>query len=385
LAQKEEMVMRLTGWIGISLGAVAMLAASLAFAQEEASRSDDVVMLPCDGQCVTVNRNPTKISGRVIRPPDNSNMQGPTATRIIQNNFPEGFVELQYTIKADGTVGDDVSVMRLVGPQSFVDAAKRTVRDWRYEPAMVDGHPVAITHQLRVYYGNGVEPGARSSIIKGYGEAGDLIKAGKLDEAHGKLTEMLAIPALNFYERGMIAYLLTLIAMERKDYEEAGRVSGLSLAFGDGLPRAIYQNLFRMNITASLYRGDIVGAAKTLGSFSKTRIYDPADSLAKLVADAKEKIDELPFYAMEGKIPSADEADGYGFFLYRRDFAFTKIAGALFDYTLSCHERQVDSPITDSAEWHVPKGWSDCFVWVRGRPGSTFQIVQFASTPAPKK
>lgn len=98
----------------------------------------------------------------------------------------------------------------------------------------------------------------------------------------------------------------------------------------------------------------------------------------------KRRIDELPSYAMEGKIPATEEAEGYGVYLYRRDFTFTKVAGALFDLTVSCRERQVDSPITADAEWHIPRGWSDCFLWVRGRPGTTFQVVQFARAPPAK-
>lgn len=378
--------MRLTRLFGAALGAT-VLTIPLAYAQEEAPPpSDEVVMLPCDGQCVTITRNPKRISGGVIHLPEegSSNIQGPSGTRIAQYNSAEGLVELQYTIKADGSVANDVDILRLVGPQSFADTAKRTVRDWRYEPAMANGKPISITHKLRIYYGSGNEQGARSSIITGYNESAAMIKSGKLEEADGKLAEMYRLPSINFYERGMLIYLRTLIAMQRKDCVEAKRLSDVALAFGYRLLRSTYESLYRMHIASALCVGDVVGAAKVLGDFKKEIGIGDADPLVAQVESMKRTVDELPSYAMNVKIPDAQEEDGFGFYLYRRDFTFTKVEGALFNFTASCRERQVDSPITDKAEWHIPRGWSDCFVWVRGRPGTTFQIVQFAAAPPAK-
>jgi hypothetical protein len=381
--------MRPTKLFWPALAAAAVLVMPLAYAQEEAAPADDVVMLPCDGQCVTITRNPRKISGADIVQPDQGpfGLQGPSGTRITQSGgIAEGFVELQYTIKADGSVANDVDILRLVGPQFFADVAKRTVRDWRYEPAMANGQPVSVTHQLRVFYGTSGVTGARRSVVTGYNGAVELIKDRKMEEADGKLTEMWRLPDLNFYERGMLLYLRAMIAMQRGDCLSARRESDLALAFGDAnLSRTTHESLFRIKIDASLCFGDVVAATKTLAVFRKVFGIDTTDPVVTRVESLKKKLGELPSYAMDLKIPAAEEADGFGFYLYRRDFAFTKISGALFGFTAICRERQIDSPITDTAEWHIPNGWSDCAVWVRGRPGTTFQVVQFAAAkPAAK-
>jgi protein TonB len=60
-----------------------------------------------------------------------------------------GSVVLQCTVRADGTV-DDLKVLR--GEEPFVTAAVKAVRRWRYEPAMRDGHPVAVPHKIEVRF-----------------------------------------------------------------------------------------------------------------------------------------------------------------------------------------------------------------------------------------
>jgi TonB family protein len=374
-------MMRLKQWRNVWLGAAAMFAAPLSHAQDAAREmsppADDVVMLPCDGQCVTTTP-PKKISGIVIRPPHwgPSSLQGASGTRITLDIPPEGVVELQFTIKADGSVSD-VDVLCLFGPQSFADGARRAVRDWRFEPAMASGKPIAVTQRLRVYYGSGETQSARTAIVTGYNDAVEMIKAGKADEADDKLVAMSRLPNLNFYEAGMLTYARATLAMQRRDCVEAQQLSRRAFMFADSLLRPRQESLYRVNIAASLCFGDVVGAAKTLGYLKKEIGISETDPLAAQVESLKEKIDQLPSYAMELKIP-AEGSVGVDIPLYRRDFTFTKVAGALSSFTARCRERQFDSPITDKAEWHLPKGWSDCSLWVRGKPGTTFQIVQFA-------
>ena len=160
----------------LSLFWVAISATQNSSAQDALS---DVIMLPCDGKCATITRALIRVSGSAL----------PARTdcvRVdrIETHCPEGFVQVQYTIQADGHVADDISVVRVIGPPEFVEATKRTVRTFVYEPAMVDGQAVAISHELEAFFGVTGETGTRASVVKGYGEAAELLKAGRLEEAH---------------------------------------------------------------------------------------------------------------------------------------------------------------------------------------------------------
>lgn len=63
----------------------------------------------------------------------------------------EGWVELEFTVRADGTVGD-VVVLRSSPPEIFDRAAVNAVRKWRYRPVLRDGQPVDQRTRLRVRF-----------------------------------------------------------------------------------------------------------------------------------------------------------------------------------------------------------------------------------------
>lgn len=338
--------------------------------QQDEPPSDDDVMLPCNGKCPAITE------------PVNIHYVMPNfASGFSQGYFVEGVVELEYTIGVDGHVGSDVTVLRLLGPREFADSAKRAVRDWIYKPALMNGKPVAISHKLlSMFRVPGIPRGARGSIVNAYDDAAKLIKDGKLDEADAKLREALQQDRLNFYERGMIANLQTAIAIQRRDFVAASHLSAMPMIFpSDSLPPAVWRNLCRYNIVAALNLGDIVGADKALAKLRKVPGFDPADPLVKASADLRTKLDALPSFSARAEIPDPAEADVYGFWLYRRNFTFTNIKGELDRFTLNCRNLESQSPISEKAEWRVPDDWGDCILYIRGKPGTTFDIVQFAA------
>lgn len=352
----------------LSFALIAFSAPQSSIAQDARS---DVVMLPCDGKCATVTRSLKKISG------DTAVFMAPCVPNI---HCPEGYVRLLFTIRADGHVDDDIAVVQTMAAPQYIAAAKRAVRTYVYEPPMVDGQPVAVLGGATFRFEIDGETGARPVVDRGYAEASDLLKTGKLDEAHARLTEMLKDPALNFYERGLIMYPLVLIAMQRQQYAEAQSYSILARDCGSKhFSEAVYRRLFQFEITAALAIGDIVGAVHALAEYKTWEHFDPNDPVINKIADAQKKLDTLPSYAVNLRIPDAADGDGWGLFLYRRYFAITNISGKLDRLSIDCRERTVASPISDKAEYSVPKNWSDCRVFVRGTPGTTFQIVQFSS------
>jgi periplasmic protein TonB len=58
-----------------------------------------------------------------------------------------GTVVLKAIVYADGTIGD---VRVLEGDEPFVSAALTAVRSWRYEPARLNGQPIAVYREIRI-------------------------------------------------------------------------------------------------------------------------------------------------------------------------------------------------------------------------------------------
>lgn len=294
------------------------------------------------------------------------------------DTYVEGYVRLHYKINTDGHVSD-VSVVSVVGPKVFAENSVRTVKDWTYKPAMLDGKAVATCHTLTVTFkmNNWGAPGGRPEIAKAYRDALSSAKDNKWEEAQAILTDALAKPKLNLYERGMLSNIAAIIAMQKTEYLEAHRLSVEALAFSSGdLPVNVRQSLLRTRIKSASMLGDLVDALDATDTLKSAQKLDPSDPTIKFVETVQSKADGMPAFATTGKIPEVEMGQVTYLGLYRRNFSFQDIKGSLTGFTLTCKQQSIESKITDTAEWHVPKSWSDCRVLVRGAPGTTFKLAQ---------
>jgi len=70
----------------------------------------------------------------------------PVYPRIAANNGQEAWVDLSFTIRADGTVGD-VQVLDSSDQRGrFNQAAREALAQWIYQPARMDGWTVPDSH-----------------------------------------------------------------------------------------------------------------------------------------------------------------------------------------------------------------------------------------------
>ncbi len=290
--------------------------------------------------------------------------------------YVEGYVLLHYTIEPDGHV-DNIAQLELVGPKNFADSTQETVKSWTYKPATLNGKAVATCRTLMTTFRvRTASVGGRPELVRAYRDAVTQLKDSKPDDAMATLNEAAAMPKLNFYERGMVANLTSLIALQKGDYLTAQNQAKLATDHGlDELPRPAAENLLQTRIKASLAPGDMVDALVSVDRLKAGGGLDQDSPIMKMVNDAKTKADGMPVFGTTAKIPES-EAEGIYLGLYRRNFAFTNITGTLDGFVLSCKQQAVESKITATAEWHVPKDWSDCHILVRGTPGTTFKLAQ---------
>ena len=71
--------------------------------------------------------------------------------RVALRKGVEGWAELVFTVLADGSVAD-VRVLGAEPPGYFEDHARKSAFGWRFEPALVDGEPVAIRYRRHLKY-----------------------------------------------------------------------------------------------------------------------------------------------------------------------------------------------------------------------------------------
>ena len=70
--------------------------------------------------------------------------------RALQGNV-EGWVELAYTVGADGTVSN-VKVLNATPPRTFEPSASKAVSHLRYQPVIQGGKAIAVGTQVRIVY-----------------------------------------------------------------------------------------------------------------------------------------------------------------------------------------------------------------------------------------
>lgn len=63
----------------------------------------------------------------------------------------QGFVEIEFTVMPDGRAADVAAVASEPG-DTFVDAAVRAVKRWRFQPGTLDGNPVAVRVRQKVRF-----------------------------------------------------------------------------------------------------------------------------------------------------------------------------------------------------------------------------------------
>ncbi|MFO1248051.1 MAG: energy transducer TonB [Alphaproteobacteria bacterium] len=296
---------------------------------------------------------------------------------VSNETYVEGYVRLLFKIKTDGHVSD-ISVLSTVGPQVFADVTVKAVKDWIYKPATLNGKAVETCRNfVMTFTMQGFGRGGRPAIAQAYRDAIESVKGEKWDDAQAILTTASSIPKLNLYERGMLANLASLISLKKADYFEAHRISTVALSYTSGeLPLSVRRSLLKTRIQSALMLSDIVDAQEARDRLKSLGGVDDDDPVMKAVEEVKSKADAMPLFAASAKIPEVSDGQNTFIGLYRRTFAFRDIKGSLSDFTLACKQQAVESKITDTAEWHVPKSWSDCRVAVHGAQGTTFKLVQ---------
>ena len=83
---------------------------------------------------------PVRVGGNVSRPRKTWNL-APEYPRLARLRRIQGTVILELTVDRQGAVSN-VSVLR--SPEGLVEAAVEAVRQWRYEPTILNGRPVSV-------------------------------------------------------------------------------------------------------------------------------------------------------------------------------------------------------------------------------------------------
>ena len=102
-----------------------------------------------DGPPPVEPTGPIRVGGDV-KPPVKINAPAPQYTEIARKARIQGVVIVEAIIEKDGTVSN-VKVLKGL-PMGLDQAAVDAVKSWRFQPATLNGKPVAVIYNLTINF-----------------------------------------------------------------------------------------------------------------------------------------------------------------------------------------------------------------------------------------
>lgn len=298
----------------------------------------------------------------------------------------EGWVLVRFIVQRDGTVRDPVVVdsSRLEFERPALDAVSQFI----YEPATLDGEPVeqAMTMYRIVFTLEPPQSGARSEFVRAFKLVDRQIRRGELDKAADRLAIMESVGRLNLYEDAYFWWAQASYYGATGEHHQRRESLLRAIAYaGDDRPGSLPQAVHLQGLEF-LY-GDYVRTGELAGALD---IYE------QIVARAGPGKDSPTIRAHAESLRTLLESDatiqaeGYihgdrpwPHTLSRDGFEFAEIAGELQRFSLWCDQRAVELTIDPGSSWQVPESWGKCQIYVRGRAGTSFALVEYSSKAAP--
>jgi TonB family protein len=367
-----EHAMPSIGFTATVLHGFAILLCLSFFACSPSSAEDadlpSVKMLSCESACGTWTK-PVPIDHGGSFPGNEPDPEQPEA---------EAYVVIRLTVTAEGKVADPV-VEQLIGPEVFGQHALKDVRRWRYQPATLNGVAVQRPNEVAtlIYRFDPRDLVARDSIGDTYRRARVQFLDQKYDDAKAGLLKTVTLERLNFYERAMTSFFLAMVEFNQSNYAVAyNHIDIALLDNGEFLDLRSRETALRLAIRIGAAAGQFATALDAFAKLKKIADIGENDSDAKLISNVTARLNDASPIPVFGAIPSEGISGPWQHILLRRNFVFDLLNGNLDHLELRCDQQEISSPISETAEWHVPKSWSGCDLDVFGSPGATFRVIE---------
>ena len=293
----------------------------------------------------------------------------------------QGWVELNYVVTKEGKVVDPV-VEASSGSLAFERAAIKTVKRWRYEPALLDGEPIQQSKtKVRISFAlEGAETGVSRRFHRTYRKIDETLERGEIDSATLQLEEAFQLKGLTLGELSWLWALRARIAGIQGDREQQLIAVRRALAVAsDFIPDNLRSGLLTTQVVLEIQENNFAAALDAYSTLkavegADTSKLDPVvDKIHALVGSDR----PLGVAAEIGGDRSCETcASQWRYRPMRRAIEITEIDGTLGNLELRCEwQRYVDEAREDVA-WEIPASWGECSVVVHGEAGATFKLVE---------
>jgi len=295
----------------------------------------------------------------------------------------EAWVHVTYCIDESGSI-QNVSVLDSIGNDNFDEAAVKTVRNWKYEPAIQNGKP-AWQSRNEVYIMFALEQedlGASRKFIRQFKKLSAYIKNNDLQAADELFWQIYETKNLSLYELGKLwAQRVRYEALVGDYYKLNMALKRATASHGSWIEPESYVQLLKARTQVEVHLGKYDRALHSFRDLAKAA----GDEAAEVVA-LRPTIDRLQSMIVGETVmqinaevrPRGDCQmcnDSWDFTPVRPDFTITNIKGTLDSLDMRCDNKRFEAKVAESVDWHIPDDWGKCHIQVYGEPGTTFNVL----------
>lgn len=315
---------------------------------------------------------------------------GLPAPRVDIRDHQEGWVDVRFTVKADGSVSDPVAVGTYAAPGDRAATALSVVSRCRFTPGTLKGAPADSLNQTqRVFFRmSPVDKATDIELVKRFKDVRDYMEAGAFQQAAAAL-DRIEGQSSNLYEISQLLSRRAALAVQRGEPVIGLMYLRLMAANTDYLKEDELQAMLRLRLQLELDQGLPADAAKTAAQITNLGGRSGDGVLQQRLASLQKTVSANPAFSVQGSIPRNCPASlcagGQVEWLYRplnRTISLANIQGSLDKVTARCQGKTYQAKAEAGVTWTIPANWGDCTVAVAGQPGTAFQLIDENLPPA---
>lgn len=335
------------------------------------------------GQDVPANDTDAYVPAKVIR------RANPEYPQIALTSEKGGWVTVNFIISQSGEVLEPV-VERSVGNLPLERAALAAIRNWRYDPATLNGQPVEQAASTTLTFWVDTEERdptnvARPVFQRRYQALVESLESGDLDRAQRRIDELESMDRANPYEDAWFwfANYYFLEATNSPDVDE--RFRSLQLAVEreqDYLEPNLLVPAAQRLYALYAQRLDLSSAVRIYVRLRDSAIAQNADIYAATLAAMTPSYQRiLAAISGEQMFLLNAEINERGYWIHgllRRSFSLGDVRGGVESVQIRC-ERGIQryTAINEESVWHAPTDRGACSVFITGRPDTTFVFEEY--------
>ena len=303
----------------------------------------------------------------------------PKYPRASKRRSQEGWVMLSFMIRENGSVVDPI-IEDSSGEPDFDKAALKAVKSWRYDPATLDGEPVA-QRQTRLVLTFAMDlprRGAGLRFREGYTRASERLAEGDAAGAEQEWQSLGDFDGWNLYETARLWALYGLIGEAAGD--DAKALAGLERATRGGvayLDKDFYLAALRKMFVLRLRVNDHAGALMIYSRLERQPgALDGYAQLSDAAAALRELVTGNEVLAVQGALIEVAGKPFWTRRLLRRQVSLEAIRGKLDQVDLRCEWGRAKYKPAESVTWTLPAEWGDCDIYVTGKRGARFTLLE---------